>query len=130
MSVAALLVAAGCAAQPPALGSSTATVTVDGQRIGPLQVTCTQAGALWTVRTLEPDPGFTAAFDTDGGVKAQAVQLVNLAGFTGDFWAGTVGEGRGSLANGRFRLSGTAEGYFADDPTHRTETTFEIDTNC
>jgi len=60
---AAVLVAglAGCTSQPPALGGTTAKVTIDGKDTGnPHAVRCSQTGWAWTIETPDKAKGFTA----------------------------------------------------------------------
>lgn len=124
-------VIAGCSEPPSALGGSTAEVTINGESTGgPHPVTCSQDGWAWTVRTLQQDNGFTAVFNTDGGIRAQSVEITGLGDFTGSFWTDPVGHGRASVANGNFRISGTAVGSYADNPTDTVDAEFSIEVSC
>ncbi|EHI10989.1 lipoprotein LpqH [Mycolicibacterium thermoresistibile] len=129
--LAAVGLAAGCSAAPSALGDSTAEVKINGEAAGgPYPVTCSQNGWAWTVQTQQQDTGFTAVFDTEPEMTAQSVEITGLNGFTGSFWAGTVGKGRAGVANGKFRISGTAVGSFADNPTDTVDAEFSIEARC
>ncbi len=128
---AALLVGlVGCASPNAALGSSTATVTLNGTNLGSQPVTCSQVGWNWTIKSVNEKGGFTAVLSTHETVTARSVQIEDMGGFTGSFWEGTVGDGRASVANSNYRISGTAEGWFNDAPTDRVDATFEIETDC
>lgn len=129
--LAVLATVAGCSEPPSALGGSTAEVTINGESAGgPHPVTCSQNGWAWTVRTLGQGNGFTAVFNTESGIKAQSVEITGLGNFTGSFWTDPVGHGRASVANGNFRISGTAVGSYADNPTDTVDAEFSIEVNC
>lgn len=130
-AVATLGAVTACSAPPSALGGSTAQVTINGESTGgPHPVVCSQHGWAWTVETPDEEHGFSAAFRTEGPPSAQSVQITDLGGFTGSFWEDTVGNGRAGVANGRFRITGTARGAFTDNPTDAVEAIFEIDAHC
>lgn len=124
-------VLAGCSQPPSALGGSTAEITINGESTGgPRAVTCSQTGWAWTVQTPEEDNGFTAVFNTDEKITAQSVEINGLADFTGSFWVDNVGQGRASVADGNFRISGTAVGSYADNPTDTVDAEFSIEAHC
>ena len=70
---------AGCGGQPPALGGTTAKVTIDGKDTGnPHAVTCSQTGWAWTIETPDKAKGFTAVIDTGDTVTAKSVDFRRL----------------------------------------------------
>jgi ipoprotein LpqH len=136
MSVAAvagalLAAVAGCASQPPALGTHSAQVTINGQDTGrDHRVTCSQFGWDWKVETLEETPGFMAMFQAGDTLIAEAVEIRKLGGFTGSYWRYTVGDAEVGVTGGIFTLTGTAVGYTSQEPDERATATFTIKTDC
>jgi len=123
--------AAGCASQPPALGGTTAKVTINGQSTGaPLPVTCSQAGFLWTIATTNEDKGFTAALETGDEVKVESVDFRDLGGFTGTFWRDNIGNAEVTGTGGTFTITGEADGSFTDNPNSSVTATFRIEADC
>lgn len=133
-AAAALLVAigtAGCSNPPSALGNHDAKVLINGKSTNALQpVTCSQTGRSWTIETVDKEPGFTATIQLGDTVTARAVDIRNLGNFTGTFWEDNIGEAQAKVSQGKFNVSGEAEGAFVDKPNQRTTATFDITTNC
>ena len=131
---AALLVAvgvAGCSSPPAALGTREAKVIINGEATNALQpVTCFQTGQSWTIETLDKEPGFTATIQLGDTVTPQAVDIRNLGNFTGTFWNDNLGKAQAKVSQGKFNVSGEAQGAFADKPNHSTTATFDITTTC
>lgn len=132
VSAAAIVViaAAGCSSPQALLGTHDVHVRINGHDAGRHLASCTQAQWLWSIETLQDDPGLTAQFRTGVPVVAKSVQINNLGGFTGTFWEHTVGEAEARFEDGTFTITGTAEGFYHDDPTDRTSAPFEITTDC
>jgi ipoprotein LpqH len=123
--------AAGCSSKEPALGGTTANVTINGQSTGgPHPVTCTQTGWMWTIETLDKAKGFKASLDTGDTVKVESVSFSDIGGFTGNFWSGNVGEGEVTGQGGKYTITGSADGNFADNPSNDVSATFRIEANC
>ena len=136
IAVTAVLVAgvAGCAAQPSALGSQTAKVTIDGKDTGGRHaVSCSQTGWSWIIETPDKDKGFTAVVDTGAKLTAQRVDFRDLGGFTGSYWINNIGtaevSSRGS-AGGKYTITGSADGNYVDTPNKKATATFSIDAEC
>ncbi|OBB16972.1 hypothetical protein A5662_06040 [Mycobacteriaceae bacterium 1482268.1] len=131
---AALLVAlgvAGCSSPPAALGNHEAKVIINGTATNAMQpVTCSQNGRSWTIETLDKEPGFTATIQLGDTVTAQAVDIRNLGNFTGTFWDDNLGKAQAKVNQGKFTISGEAQGAFADKPNQTTTATFDITTTC
>ncbi len=132
-AVALLLAAgvAGCSSPPAALGTHDARVIINGEATSALQpVTCYQDGQSWTIKTLDKEPGFTATLQLGDTVTAQAVEIRNLGNFTGTFWNDNLGKASAKVNQGKFTVSGEAQGAFADKPNQSTTATFDITTTC
>ena len=122
---------AGCSAPPPALGSHTAQVTINGNDTGSTYpVSCSQFGWNWKLETIEETPGFTAMFETGDALEAKSVQLRELGGFTGAYWKYTTGDADFRIEDGEFVFDGTAVGYTSDRPNKTSSATFAITTDC
>jgi lipoprotein LpqH len=123
--------AAGCATQPPALGSTTAKVTINGQSTGgPHPVRCSQTGWTWIIETPDQAKGFKAVIYTGDKVTAQSVDFHDFGGFTGGFWKGNIGEAEVSSTGGNYTIKGSADGSFTDNPSNAVTATFRIEADC
>ncbi|SEH77715.1 lipoprotein antigen [Mycolicibacterium rutilum] len=123
--------AAGCSAPPAALGGTTAKVTINGKSTGdPHPVRCSQSGWLWTIETPDQGKGFSADLDTGDAVTVRAVTFSDFAGFTGNFWRDNIGEAEVTGNGGKFTITGSADGSFADNPSNAVTATFRIEANC
>ncbi|UXA16008.1 lipoprotein LpqH [Mycobacterium sp. SMC-4] len=122
---------AGCSAPDPALGGTTATVSIDGDQInGSHPVRCHQAGWAWYIETPDENQGFSAILETGGPVTAKSVQFRDFGGFTGSFWVDNVGEAEATGANGSYTITGTADGNFTDKPSEAVSARFRIQADC
>ena len=122
---------AGCSSPPAALSTRDARVIINGKATNALQpVSCSQTGQSWTIETTDKEPGFTATIELGEEVTAQAVDIRNLGNFTGTFWDDNHGKAQAKVSQGRFNVSGEAEGFFVDKPNHPVTATFDITTDC
>jgi lipoprotein LpqH len=123
---------AGCSSQPPALGSTTAKVTIDGKDTGnPHNVVCSQTGWSWMIQTPGKDKGFTAVIDTGDKMTARSIDFRDMAGFTGTYWIDNIGNAEVTgNADGEYTITGSANGAFTDHPTHGVTATFRIEADC
>ena len=132
IAVAAVLVVglAGCGGQPPALGGTTANVSIDGRDTGnPHEVTCSQTGWAWTIGTPDKAKGFTAVIETGDSVTAKSVDFRNFGGFSGLYW-GDIGKAEVTGVGGKYTISGSAQGNFTDNPSKEVTATFRIEAHC
>lgn len=120
----------GCSTAPEALGTHTAQVTVDDGQPQRYPITCSQINWQWTIETPEREPGFTAILNTGPEVSAGLVYLRDVDGFSGTFGDDVVGEGRASVEDGVFHISGTAFGESAEEPAQMVRRSFSIQTEC
>jgi len=121
---------AGCGGQPPALGSTTAKVTIDGKDTGnPHAVTCSQTGWVWTIETPDKAKGFTAVLGTGGDVTVKSVDFRDFAGFYGTSW-GDIGKAEVTGVGGKYTITGSADGNFTDNPGKGVSATFRIEADC
>ncbi|MGB3351525.1 MAG: lipoprotein LpqH [Mycobacterium sp.] len=133
------MVIAGCSSGYEALGTHTARVLINGSDIGDQPpIRCEQSQWVWFIESLRETPGFTAQVSTGDTVQARLVRIDDLGGFTGSSWnaattAPSTPSGVGvdaELVDGTFTISGTAMGYYDDDPAETTTASFEIRTDC
>jgi ipoprotein LpqH len=121
---------AGCGGQPPALGSTTAKVTIDGKDTGnPHTVTCSQTGWVWTIETPDKAKGFTAVLGTGGDVTVKSVDFRDFAGFSGTSWS-DIGKAEVTGVGGKYTITGSADGNFTDNPGKGVSATFRIEADC
>lgn len=133
------LVAAGCSTGYAALGTRTAQVSVNGVEVAePTRVMCDQVQWVWFIESVRDSPGFTAQVRTGETVTALLIRLENLGGFTGSSWNATnmapsTPSGVGAdaeVTDGTFTITGTAMGFYQDDPAETATARFEIRTDC
>src|SRR5262245_11162343 len=121
---------AGCGGQPPALGSTTATVTIDGKDTGnPHAVNCSQTGWMWTIETPDKAKGFTAILGTGADVTVKSVDFRDFGGFSGISW-GDIGKSEVTGVGGKFTITGAADGNFTDNASKAVTATFRIEAHC
>lgn len=126
-----VVILAGCSTPEPALGGTTATVSIDGNDTGGAHaIRCHQSGWSWYIETPEKDDGFTAVLSTAGGVAAKSVDFRGFGGFTGSFWVDNIGDAEATGAGGKYTITGTADGTFTDDPSKAVTAKFSIQANC
>lgn len=126
----AVLGSAACSAPEPALGGTTATVSIEGRDAGSRAVRCHQTGRTWYIETPERENGFTAVLQTNDGLSAATVDFRDYEGFTGSFWADHIGDARVSGSDGRYVITGTADGSFTDEPSDAVTADFRIEAAC
>jgi ipoprotein LpqH len=133
-AAAAFLVAAGvagCSSPPAALANHDAKVIINGQATNSLQpVTCSQTGQSWTIETMDKEPGFTATIRLGDTVTPETVTIRNLGNFTGTYWNDNLGKATAKVSQGKFSVSGEAQGAFSDKPNQPTTAAFDISTTC
>lgn len=122
---------AGCSSPPSALGGTTAKVTIDGKSTGGAHVVkCSQTGWDWTIATPDKGNGFTAVVQTGDTLTAERVDFRDFGGFTGSFWGKNIGEAEVSGVNGKYTITGSADGNYTDDPSKAVTATFRIEASC
>lgn len=123
--------AAGCSSPPPALGGTTAKVTINGEGTGnPHPVVCSQSGWLWEISTTDKTKSFTAALGTGDDVTVQSVNFADFGGFTGTFFKDHIGKAEVTGNGGKYTITGSADGNFTDNPSKAVTATFRIEANC
>jgi hypothetical protein len=124
-------VLAGCSTPEAALGGTTAKVTIDGKDTGGAHpVRCNQTGWSWYIETPGKENGFAAVLETGGKVAPQSVDFRGIGGFTGNFWVDHRGDAKVTGLNGKYVITGSADGNFIDDPSKAVTAKFRIETNC
>ena len=138
-TVTATLLVAGCSSGYEALGTHTARVLINGNEVAERPpVRCEQVQWVWHIKSLEQTPGFSAQVETGVTVDARLVRIENLGGFTGSSWNATATapstptgvEADAEVEDGTFTITGTAMGFYQDDPAETTTADFEIRTDC
>ena len=125
------VVLAGCSTPEPALGGTTATVSIDGNEVaGAHPVRCHQSGWSWYIETPEQDNGFTAVLETGGSVTPKSVLFRGFGGFTGTYWADNIGDAEVTGVGGMYTITGSANGNFTADPMKEVTAKFKIQANC
>jgi hypothetical protein len=123
------------AAPPPAIPGTipagTAEVTIDGQELATSRtVDCTFIQSLTTITTGSGAAGTKTVVDSAGGLDARSVDIRDLGGFTGSYWHDLSGNATVAMAGRTFTITGTAEGFTADNPSAHTAKPFSIRASC
>lgn len=133
-----LATAVGCSSGPAeeplpadALAPGTAAITVNDQDLGEFTtVQCVPAGPLLTITTGDENSGSTAVVSNADGLSAESVYLRDLGGFTGSYNLDLGGSAEVQMTGNTYSISGSADGFKTDNPSFRTEGTFEIKVAC
>ena len=132
----ALVLAAGCASRPVAqqqtgLAAGTAELTVNGQKLDATHsVNCTFIQSMTTITTGTAATGSTVVLDNERGLKTNSVDIRNLGGFTGSYWRTLGRPAEVSATNRTFTITGTADGFTAENPSKRATGDFSIRVSC
>ena len=131
-AVGASIVAASCAGcfsdNKPT--EKNARITVDNNSVTSHAVSCSQVQFLLTAN-IKADPGnvrLLLKLDSDKP-KIESVHIDNFEGFTGVADAG-AGDATVAAANGRFTVTGNAEGSKINDPRVSLTAPFKIEVGC
>lgn len=123
---------AGCSSPASGLGSTAAQVTINGNDAGGSRpIVCNQTGWSHIIETAGEagkNSGFTAVIATGDEFTLESVEIRDLGGFTGSYWADKIGKATLTGENGAYTISGTAEGSLADGD--EATANFEIRTKC
>lgn len=125
------LAASACATTTGApADSNTARISIDNHEMSTAyQVQCTQRSWLWTIETVQEEPGFTAIIQTGATVEPKVMRLRDMTGFTGSASA-AASDAHAGVDGTTFHISGTAHGSFAGRPTKPAEVQYQMDAHC
>lgn len=87
-------------------------------------------GPQTTITTGDDESGVTAVVSNANDLATESVSIRNLDGFTGSYNAGLAGESSVTLTGRTYAITGTADGFATDDPSFRTNGTFEVRVAC
>jgi lipoprotein LpqH len=116
---------------PGELAPGTAAITINDRDLGnTISARCTPAGALMTIDTGDETSGSTSVVTNADGLSAQSVYIRDLGGFTGSYNLELAGNAEVSLTGNTYTITGNADGFDTEQPSFRTEGTFEIKAAC
>jgi ipoprotein LpqH len=129
---------AACSSPPPpapmprgALVTGTAQVTLDDQALRTTNDVVCQTNLSLTNITIGKDPEtITVQIDNTKGPTAESVAIDNVGGFTGSYWQNLQGSANTSMVDQTYKITGTASGFHADNPSAITTENFTIDAAC
>lgn len=127
-----VLVVASCAG---CFGSNkvtqkTARITVDNNTRTSHDITCNQVQWLLTANIAAAPANVRVSLNLDSEQpKLQSVNIENFAGFTGIADAG-AGNAKAVFADGKYTITGTAEGSQLNDPRVSLTAPFKIEVGC
>ena len=131
VAVAFVVLLGACTPRPRTPLGGTASVTVNSHEAKFQIVKCTQVEWYRTIDIGGNFAGATVAVDERAEpVTVKSVHIRNLGGFTGMYSQGGEGDATISLNNGKFTITGTANGYKVDKPGEPASATFKIIANC
>jgi ipoprotein LpqH len=118
--------------QPGTLAPGTAKVTINDVEAGTTNaVHCTAAGDLTTITTGDSGSGVTALVSSVDGLSAVAVNINAVGGFTGSYNEGLSAEPAKVDMTGRtYDITGTADGFNAENPSARSPGSFALKVAC
>ena len=132
-----LATAVGCSSSPdvePLPGSTTpgtAAITINDQDLGEVtSVSCWAAGPLMTIRTGTDNSGTSSLVSNADGMSARTVSIRDLGGFTGSYNFDLQGEAEVAMTANTYSIVGNAVGFDTDNPSFRSQGTFEITVAC
>jgi ipoprotein LpqH len=129
VTVIAVASCAGCFGSDKAT-EKTARVTVDNNTRTSHAITCNQVQWLLTANIAAAPANVRVQLNLDSEKpKIQSVNIDNFAGFTGVADAG-AGDAKAVYADGRYTITGTAEGSKLDDPRVSLTAPFKIEVGC
>lgn len=108
----------------------TARITVDNNTRTSHAITCNQVQWLLTANIAAAPANVRVLLNLDSETpKIQSVNFDNFAGFTGVADTG-AGNAKADYANGRYTITGTAQGSKLDDPRVSLTAPFKIEVGC
>jgi ipoprotein LpqH len=120
---------AGCFGSDKAT-EKTARITVDNNTRTSHAITCNQVQWLLTANIAAAPANVRVSLNLDSEKpKIQSVNIDNFAGFTGVADAG-AGDAKAVFADGRYTITGTAEGSQLNDPRVSLTAPFKIEVSC
>jgi lipoprotein LpqH len=118
-------------ARPGTIPAGSADVTVNGQKLATSQaVDCTFIQSFMTITTGDGVAGTTTVVDNADRLAATSVDIRDLGGFTGSYWRNLAGEATVAMTGRTFTITGTAEGFDAENPSARVARPFSIKASC
>ena len=121
----------GAQPAPGTLPPGTAEVTIDNQDLGTTySVACSPVGTMTTITTGEAGRGTTSVVENAKNLLASSVELRNLGGFTGSYWAGFGDQTKVGMTGNTYSIAGTATGFRAENPDARISVPFAIRVSC
>lgn len=127
-----VLVVASCAGcfGSDKVTEKTARITVDNKTRTSHAVTCNQVQWLLTANITAAPANVRVLLKLDSEKpKLESVNIENFAGFTGVADVG-AGDAKAVFADGRYTITGTAEGSQLNDPRVSLTAPFKIEVSC
>jgi ipoprotein LpqH len=128
---------AGCSGEEPAprppgnLPAGTAEISIESAALGSTKdVSCSSNGSVTTITTGNETAGTTSAVDNSDGLTVQYVEMRNIDGFTGSYWADLGSEAEVKMAENAFHITGAATGFDDSKPSARATKAFSISVAC
>jgi ipoprotein LpqH len=120
---------AGCSGSGK-VTEKTARITVDNNTRTSHAITCSQVQWLLTANIAAAPANVRVLLKLESEKpKLESVNIENFAGFTGVSDAG-AGDAKAVFANGRYTITGTAEGSQLNDPRVSVTAPFKIEVGC
>jgi hypothetical protein len=121
---------AGCGSSPNApLAASHLTINGDTHTTRPAK--CSQLQGYRTLDIRDQDSQVEAVVLLSGfRAIPQWVKIRNVAGFTGSFWQGGVGDAHVDVNNDAYTITGSAYGISSSNPNKVITTDFKLTAEC
>lgn len=129
---------AACSSPPPpaprpsgALVTGTAQVTLDDQALRTTNDVACESSLSLTNITIGKDPEtITIQIDNSKSPTAESIAIDNVGGFTGTYLQNLQGSANTSMVDQTYKITGTASGFHADNPSATATENFTIDAAC
>jgi hypothetical protein len=93
-------------------------------------VRCLVTPPLITITTGDATAGSTTVVSSAGPLLVESVQIHQLDGFTGSYYADLMGRAEVGMTGSTYSIAGRAEGFTTDDASLAANRTFSIKVAC
>jgi lipoprotein LpqH len=111
-------------------GGSADIVINDSDATHSHTVDCTRIGSTTLITVSENDTSLRISVNNRHELDVEYVDMNDVDGFTGSYLEDLQGKAGVLLTDQTYRLSGTAEGFYAAHPAARTTARFDIRFAC
>jgi hypothetical protein len=113
------------------LNPGTARIAIDGTELGQIDsVHCLLTPPLTTIVTGDQASGTSTVISNAKALTAESVAIRNLDGFTGSYHVNLPDRAEVTMTDNTYSITGSADGFTADNPSYTATRTFSIKVTC